>query len=259
MATDPDLNVIMELAHHAAIAAGDASMPFFRGDHGATEKADGSLVTRADKAAEDAILAHIRSEFPDHAILAEESGALVGADAKSRWIIDPLDGTNRFARGFLFWGPLIAFEHRGEILAGAMALPAIGEVYWAARGLGCHSTHGVCRVSPETNWTRANLSLGAIPRLLESPVADGVVELCESASYVAAGGDLNGCALVLRGQAEAWIEYGVQTWDIAPFRIMIEEAGGVFSDLQGGKSVETGAAVATNAALAVHVRRALGF
>src|SRR5262245_2860058 len=83
-------------------------------------KADRTPVTEADHASEKAILEVIRKGFPDHAILAEESGA--AGQGETRWIVDPLDGTRGFTRGGRFWGPLVALEHRGQIVAGAMAL-----------------------------------------------------------------------------------------------------------------------------------------
>ncbi|MEC9373804.1 MAG: inositol monophosphatase family protein, partial [Planctomycetota bacterium] len=225
---DPDLQLAMETARRAAEAGAAASMPYFRTGVARQEKADGSFVTEADLAAEKAILEVITGAFPKHSVFTEESGSHPG-DPDHRWIVDPLDGTHRFARGLSFWGPLIALESRGEIIAGSLAMPVVGDVYWAARGLGCFRNGERCRVSQSTDWKRANLSMGALSRILALPCREGALSLMETCEYTVAGGDLNGCALVISGRAEAWIEAGVQTWDIAPMKILIEEAGGKFT------------------------------
>src|SRR5512138_2072224 len=133
---DLDLAKAMETARQAAEAATAASLAHFRRGVRVEVKPDRTPVTQADRDSEAAILAVVKAAFPDHGFLGEETGAHAGAGA-SRWIVDPLDGTKGFTRGREFWGPLVALEHEGRIVAGAMALPALGETYWAARGRGC--------------------------------------------------------------------------------------------------------------------------
>src|SRR5512138_1745006 len=131
-----DLDLAMVTARRAVEAASRASLAHFRPGVRVEMKPDRSPVTQADRDSEAAILAVVRSAFPEHGFLGEETGAHDGSD-RTRWIVDPLDGTKGFTRGRTFWGPLVALEHDGEVVAGAMALPALEEVYWAARGLGC--------------------------------------------------------------------------------------------------------------------------
>lgn len=252
----------MEVARLAVEAGGAAAMTHFRQDVDVEWKGDGSPVTKADTDAENAIVGMLQREFPEHAILAEESGDLeaVGGsidDVGTRWIVDPLDGTGRFARGYRQWGPLVALEYHGEVVVGAMALPALGEVYCAAQKKGCWRNGERVRVSSLSDWSRANLSLGSLSRILRTPQGIGVVRLVDRAMYTHAGGDLFGGALVLGGHAEAWIEMGVKVWDIAPFKVMIEEAGGKFTDLEGNETIESGACVATNGVLHDEVLAAL--
>ncbi|TVQ31426.1 MAG: inositol monophosphatase [Phycisphaeraceae bacterium] len=256
MAESFELERALDVARRAVDAASEACLRWFERDAGVKWKQDGTPVTNADRDAEDAIVRIIRDVFPDHAILAEESGAMEG-DAETRWIIDPLDGTHRFARGMPFWGPLIALEHKGEVVVGAMALPTQEQSFWAARGMGCWRDGVRVNVSDETDWRRSNLSLGAIGRILETPARDGVLKLIETSTYTISGGDLAGAALVLTGQAEAWIESGVKIWDIAPFKVMVEEAGGMFTDFEGGGRIDTGRAVASNGTLHRHVLEAI--
>src|SRR5512146_1001574 len=131
-----DLDLAMETARRAAGAAAAASLAHFRRGVRVEVKPDRTPVTQADRDAEAAVQEVIRAAFPDHGFLGEETGARAGA-AGTRWIVDPIDGTKGFTRGRAFWGPLVACEHEGAVVAGAMALPALGEMYWAARGRGC--------------------------------------------------------------------------------------------------------------------------
>ncbi|MBI2445566.1 hypothetical protein HYV43_04220 [Candidatus Micrarchaeota archaeon] len=119
----------------AADAADAVIRKYFRKPFGVKIKPDGSKVTTADQNAEKAIMTVLRGHFPEYGFLAEESGATGGQT--HRWIIDPLDGTHNFIRGFPFCGPLLAFERDGILQAGVMSLPMLGERVWAVRGKGC--------------------------------------------------------------------------------------------------------------------------
>jgi fructose-1,6-bisphosphatase/inositol monophosphatase family enzyme len=132
---DLDLAKAMDVARRAVEAASAASLAHFRRGVHVERKPDRTPVTQADRDSEAAILAVVRDAFPDLAFLGEETGAHAGS-AETRWIVDPLDGTKGFTRGGGFWGALAALEHQGRVVAGAMALPALGETYWAARGKG---------------------------------------------------------------------------------------------------------------------------
>lgn len=256
MTVDLDLPLALETARRAVAAAAAATLRRFRGDFAVERKPDRTPVTAADREAEAAIVTIIRDAFPQHDILAEESGAH-GAGAESRWLVDPLDGTRGFSRGGPFWGPLVALEHRGEVVAGAMALPALGESYWAARGLGCWRDGERLRVSGIGDWGEATVSLGELPALLAPPHGGGVTGLIRTAASARCYGDLAGCALVLNGRAEAWLEAGVKVWDLAPLKVLVEEAGGRFTDFAGRPTIESGRAVASNGVVHEHVLAAL--
>jgi len=258
---DLDLRLAMETARAAAEAAAAASLAHFRRGVKVEEKPDRTPVTQADRDAEAAILATIGRAFPDHAVLGEESGAHAGS-SRFRWIVDPVDGTKGFTRGREFWGPLVALEVDGRVEAGALALPARGEVYWAARGLGCWLSAGGAEgvrlaVSPVGDWAAATLSLGEPQVLFRPPFLERVGRLATTCSTARCYGDLAGCALVLRGQAEAWVEAGVQIWDIAPLQVLVEEAGGRFTDLEGRPTHFSGACIASNGLVHEHVLAAL--
>src|SRR5512138_1847433 len=259
---DLDLAKAMETARQAAEAATAASLAHFRRGVRVEVKPDRTPVTQADRDSEAAILAVVRAAFPDHGFLGEETGAHAGS-AETRWIVDPLDGTKGFTRGRGFWGALVALEHRGAIVAGAMALPALGETYWAARGLGAWLRTGDAaeptrlRVSAIADWSDATLSFGEPHVLFRPPMLERVAALALSAQTARCYGDLAGCALVLQGKAEAWVEAGVQIWDLAPLPILVEEAGGRFTDLAGTPTHASGSCVASNGLVHEHVLKAL--
>jgi histidinol-phosphatase len=209
-------------------------------------------VTAADRAAEDEIIGVIRAAFPDHAILGEEGGAR-GAGSV-RWIVDPIDGTRGFARGGMMWGPMVALEVAGELVVGAIALPALGTTYWAARGQGAWRDGTRLAVSAISALADATLSIGELRRLASHP---GIQSLIDRAASTRCYGDLAGCAMVLDGRAEVWIEGGVKTWDLAAPAILIAEAGGRFTDWSGAPSFESGCAVASNGLVHDEVLRAV--
>jgi histidinol-phosphatase len=258
---DIDLAKAMDVARRAAVAASVASLVHFRRGVRVEKKPDRTPVTQADRDSEAAVLTVIRETFPDHGFLGEETGAHAGS-AETRWIVDPLDGTKGFTRGRGFWGALVALEHRGVAVAGAMALPALGETYWGAKGLGTWMRTGEAapvrlRVSSVADWSEATFSFGEPQVLFRPPLLERVAELAVSAQSARCYGDLAGCALVLQGKAEAWVEAGVQIWDIAPLQVLVEEAGGRFTDLEGRPTHASGDCVASNGLVHDHVLRTL--
>ncbi len=140
-----------------------------------------------------------------------------------------------------------------------MALPVSGEVFFAARGRGAWLTTlagaepARLRVSGVASWAEATFSLGEPRILLAPPLAPAVSELAATCARTRCLGDLASFAMVLSGRAEAWVEAGVQLWDLAPMQLLLEEAGGQWSDFQGRPVVTSGHAVATNGLLHDHV------
>jgi len=259
---DLDLEKAMAVARRAAEAASAAALAHFRRGVRVEVKPDRSPVTAADRDAEASALAVIRAAFPGHSVLGEESGAHQG-DAGTRWIIDPVDGTRGFTRGGGFWGPMVGLEHRGVVVAGAMALPALGELYWAGRGLGSWASDGGgtprrLRVSGIADWREATFSMGEPRTLLAAELAGRVAALATTAAVTRCYGDLAGAAMVLAGRAEAWVEAGVQAWDLGPIPVLVEEAGGRFSDFEGRPSLASGRCIASNGLVHEHLLGVLG-
>ncbi|MEL6188725.1 MAG: inositol monophosphatase [Myxococcota bacterium] len=247
----------LSLAREAVEKAGDIALDHFRRGVEVRAKADASVVTDADLAAEKAILDLIEDRDPGVNILAEESGIHDRGHAR-RWIVDPIDGTRGFTRGGELWGPLVALEEGGEIIVGAMALPVRGEIYWAARGKGAFKNGQPLRVSDVRTWSQATLSLGEATRLLRPPHREGVLALSDGAVSTRGLGDLAGVTMVVNGWAEAWIEAGVKPWDLAPSRILVEEAGGRWTTFAGDTDLTRGTAIGSNGHVHDHVLAAMG-
>lgn len=254
---DLDLDHAMATAKAAVIAASSVSLRYFQQGVHVETKPDRTPVTRADRESEAAIFGIIRTNFPDHAFLGEETGAHAGR-ADTRWIVDPIDGTRGFTRGGPFWGPLVALEHEGVIVAGAMSMPALGEVYWAARGRGAFRQIGDAEptrlsVSGIDDFSEATLFLGEPKALFSAPWVDRVTQLTTSSALTRCYGDLAGCAMVVTGRADVWVEAGVKSWDLGPFPVIVAEAGGRFTDFHGVETVHSGHCVVSNAKLHAHV------
>lgn len=244
-AKTPTIQDLMHTARQAAEAGGRAALRYFKTQLEVEHKTDDSPVTEADKQSEAAILAAIQLKFPSHSILAEESGRLDG-DPEFRWIIDPIDGTRGFIRGGQFWGALIGVEHKGQLVAGSMCLPALDRSYWAGKGLGCFRNGIRLQVSPVKSLSDATLSLGEMQNLLRPPHQQAVLNLIQSVASTRGYGDPGGLFMVLEGLADVWLEAGVKPWDLAHAKILIEEAGGTYSDFNGEPSIEGGTAIASN-------------
>lgn len=248
MLTKAELQAARRSAARAVEAAAEAILREARRGLSVELKPDESPVTSADLAAEEAILAILRADWPGASILAEESGATSG-DPRLAWIVDPLDGTRGFARGGSHYGPLVGLECEGRVVAGAMALPALGRRYDAALSLGCARDGRALRLAPCADWSRATVSVGEWSRLLRGPRADALAELARECASVRAFGDVASLAMLLDGEADLWIEGGVRPWDLAPGQILVEECGGAFSDFEGRATIHSGEALAGTPAM----------
>ncbi len=246
--TEVDLDHALAVARRALDAAAAAAMKHYDVGVKVETKPDRSPVTAADRESEVAILEVLQSAFPDHSILAEESGKQDKAP-HARWIVDPIDGTRGFTRGGKFWGALIALELDGEIVVGAMGLPALGDQYWARKGGGTFKNGVARRVTAIDALEDATVSLGEMGPLLSPPHGPRVTDVVRTAASARCYGDLEGVAMVLDGLADVWLEHGVQPWDLAPTKILLEEAGGRFTTFDGGDSIHLGHAVGSNGLL----------
>jgi histidinol-phosphatase len=248
----------LEAALDAARVAGQIALRYFRSDVRVMRKADQTPVTQADQEAEAAIVDRLRPAFPDVGFLGEEFGAQ-GSQSR-RWIVDPIDGTKNFVRGIPYWATLIALEEEGDVTLGVVHSPATGELYWARRGQGAWVDGVALRVSPVDRLADAMLvhsSLNLLRPLDGGRCWDGFVRLVERTDRQRGFGDYFGYTFVLRGQAEVMLEADVKPWDVAPFKVLFEEAGGRFTDFAGQPTIYSGTALASNGRLHADLLAAL--
>ena len=215
-------------------------------------KPDGSFVTATDRAIEEFVRTRIADAFPGHGAHGEEFG-LENEAADVRWYIDPIDGTHNFMRGIPLFGFLLAVERDGELQVGVMSAPALGQRWYAARGLGAWS------IGPTREGVPKPLKVSAIDQVPDAQVLFRSVNDMH-ASRVAAGydnligevwrergfGDFWGYALVADGSAEAMMEQDLGPWDLAAPTVVVEEAGGMVTDFEGRRSMAAGEGLATN-------------
>ncbi len=216
-------------------------------------KADESPVTNADRECEQLICAAIEEAFPEDGILGEE-GARKPSRSGRRWIIDPIDGTRDFVRNNVLWSVLIGLEADGEVVAGVAHLPLLGQTCWASRGNGAFRNDVRLRVSSITSAGEAVLSVNAVTRLNAMPFAAGVLEWAARFwAYRCLGGTPDAIMLAA-GELDVWIEPKVAEWDLAAVQVILEEAGAVFFDLRGQRTISGGSAAACTPGLEREVR-----
>ncbi len=218
----------------AAEAAGEVAMKYYRGGFEVTIKADQTPVTQADREAEQAIKAILGRACPDHGFLGEEFGE--EGPKERRFIIDPIDGTKNFIRRVPIWAVLIGLEEAGEITAGVMLNPALGEMFWARRGDGAWSEGRRLRVSDYDRLDEATLLHSDLHLMREAGFWDPLMRL-------------DGYGLVAAGKAEIYVETDLKPWDAAPVKILVEEAGGRLTDFSGRPTIYGGSVLATNGRL----------
>jgi histidinol phosphatase-like enzyme (inositol monophosphatase family) len=219
-------------------------------------KADGSPVTAVDREVETLLREWIMRRFPDDGILGEEIPEH-RPGAERRWIVDPIDGTHSYMRGVPLWGTLVAITRGTEVIAGAIACAAANDLVCASQGEGCWWNDSRCRVSDVAEVSRATV-LTTDERLFPSPAhRDRWRALVDLAGTVRGWSDCYGYVLLATGRADVVVDGRMSPWDAAAPCIVIDEAGGVFTDLEGRPGAFGGSVVATNAALAKEARKVL--
>jgi len=216
-------------------------------------KGPGDYVSQADRKAEDIIFAELSRARPGYGFLMEERGAVSGDDDQHRWIVDPLDGTTNFLHGIPIFSVSIALERQGQLVAGVVYNPAMDELYTAERGGGAFLNDRRLRVAARTKLSDAVIGCG-VPHLGRGRHGNFLIELRNVMAEVSGVRRLGSAALdlayVAAGRMDGFWEEGLSAWDIAAGMLLIREAGGFVSDLNGGQTMlEKGALVAGNEAI----------
>jgi histidinol phosphatase-like enzyme (inositol monophosphatase family) len=224
MSDHPSYRDLMQFAADAAYNAGVA----------VETKADDTPVTRADKEAELLLRELIETHHPTHSILGEEHGS-VSRDPDWQWIVDPIDGTKSFIRGVPLYATLVGLEHRGRPVVGAVALPATGELFVAALGEGCWWNGRRARASDVTSLKDAAVMCSSVRDAQRR--SDAYDRLASAARIERTWGDAYGYMLVATGRADVMLDPIINVWDICAVAPILEEAGAVWGDWTGEKSI----------------------
>ncbi len=242
----------LHVALEAARAAGEISRDYYQGNFTVETKADMTPVTQADVECEAAIRELILGRFPDHGIYGEEMGRTRG-DAEYLWLVDPIDGTKGFVRQYPFFSTQIALMHNGEIVLGVSSAPMMKELAWAEKGIGAYLHGERLAVSSIDDPQRAAVSTGNLKSLAKSAGWDKLGEIVALADRIRGYGDFYHYHLLAAGKIEAVIESDVNILDIAALSVLVTEAGGVFTDLNGNPpGIGTRSVLAAAPALHAH-------
>lgn len=243
-----ELQPFLEFALDAIFQSGQVTLGYFQTNLEIERKADASPVTLADKNAEQLLRRLVEERFPDHGIIGEEFGEHA-SDAEWTWIIDPIDGTKSFISGVPLYGCLIALVRNRQPVLGVMHFPALKETIYAAKGQGCFWNGRRTRVSHVSSLSDAVLLASEINLFDRAQRRAQFDRLVAGTLFQRTWGDAYGYALVATGRADIMVDPIMKVWDCAPMQVILEEAGGTFTDWRGEPTIWASESVATNSKL----------
>ncbi len=239
----------LEAALSAAEAAADIIRAGYRRKVGVRTKDDGSPVTETDLAAEAAIRELLLARFPGDGFFGEESEAL-RLDAEHLWIVDPIDGTKSFVRQYPMFSTQIALMRRGRLVAGVSCAPAFGETAWAEEGAGASLDGVTMQVSTIATLEQATVSTGNLRSLAQGPRWAAFGRLVTRLDRIRGFGDFLHYHMLAAGKIEAVIESDIGILDIAALTVIVQQAGGRVTDLEGAPiGLQTKSILASNGRL----------
>ena len=243
-----ELQKLLDFAVEAARQAGEITMEYFQTALSPERKPDRTLVTAADRKAEEKLRALIRETYPDHGILGEEFGEQ-RSDSGRTWIIDPLDGTASFVHGVPLFGVLLGLEIEGEVVLGVANFPALDEIVYAGRGMGCFWNGRRATVSGVNDLKEALLLYTDGAAFEPNGRGPAFRHLIAATRMHRSWGDCYGHILVATGRAEVMLDPIMSVWDCAALLPILLEAGGTFTDWEGRPTIYGGNAISTNGRL----------
>ncbi len=248
----------LRTALRAADAAAEISRAYYAGNFTVKTKADMTPVTQADVECEEKIRGILLSEFPDHGFYGEETGESQ-VDAEFLWLVDPIDGTKAFIRQYPFFSTQIALMRRGELILGVSNGTMLDELAWAERGKGAWMNGQMMQVSDIDALDRASLSICNLKTLAGTDGWKSLGEVVASVDRIRGYGDFYQYHLLAAGKIDAVVESDVNILDIAALSVIVTEAGGVFTDMNGkAPGLETKSVLAANPALHAELLGRLG-
>lgn len=245
-----NLTPYLDFALDALWQAGKITTRYFQTGIAVERKSDASPVTQADKEAEQLLRGLIAKSWPDHAIIGEEFGEQT-TESDYTWLIDPIDGTKSFICGVPLYGCLLALTYQRQPVVGVMYFPALDEMIYAASGQGCFWNGRKAHVSSVERLEDAVLLASEAYRFKGREAQ--WARLAEATSIQRTWGDAYGYALVATGRAEIMVDAAMQVWDCGPLQVIMEEAGGTFTDWKGVPTIYNKESIATNGRLLTDV------
>ena len=253
---DGELALALELAD---LADGITLPPFAAREVVHEWKSNRTEVTELDRGAESAIAQRLARARPTHRMLGEEFGTSGDPESPWQWIVDPIDGTSGYVRGIPVWATLIALAHRGDgVVVAVVSAPAMGRRWWASRGGGTFADGRACRVSTVDRVADAQISVTLNDGWESLGLTGAVVRLAQEARRARGFGDFWQHCLVAEGALDVAIDaVGVAPYDLAAVKLVVEEAGGTFTDRHGRVTHESDTAISSNGVLHDEVVRRL--
>ncbi len=228
-----EMSPFLKTALEAAKAAQQVIEKYYNDKFEIQLKEDQSPVTIADIEAEKTIKGILLAAFPDHGFYGEETGR-VNEEAEYNWLIDPIDGTKSFVRRYPFFSTQIALMKGDELILGVSNAPEFGELAYAEKGFGAYLNDQPIQVSGYTDLSQSALSLGNIATIAGKPQWDTVGKIVQDVQRIRGYGDFYHYHLLASGKIDLVIESDVNILDVAALSVIINEAGGTFTDLSGG-------------------------
>jgi histidinol phosphatase-like enzyme (inositol monophosphatase family) len=244
----------MKIGAEIARKAGGLALKIREGNIGVESKSDESPVTIADKACEKLIVEELTAAFPEDGLLGEEGASRESTNGR-RWIIDPIDGTRDFIRGTRAWSVLIGLEENGAVVAGHAYFPALNDMFSAAKGEGAWWDNKRIFASEITKISEALLCVNGFGFMTGYPFAKELVPWMADFWTVRSMGGCLDAMLLASGRADVWLETKAKPWDLAPLKIIADEAGCVTFDFEGTDTIYGGNYVICVPALAQEVLR----
>ncbi len=242
------LQELRDFAERLARDAGTIALSHFARNPRRERKDDGTIVTVADREAEQHMRRCIQERYPADAILGEEFGAIPGSSGR-RWIVDPIDGTFSYARQVPLFGTLVGVEIAGQPAVGVAHMPALGDMISAATGLGATWNGARAQVSSIASLGDALVVCGDFYAGYAHGLGAATEAIAAAARERRGWGDCYGHILVATGRADIALDPVMSIWDCAALAPIVEEAGGTFTDWRGRRTIDGGNAISTNRAL----------
>jgi histidinol-phosphatase len=250
-------NVALQAARDAAAAAAEVIRYYWQRGVEVEVKADATPVTIADREAEKAIRAVLMAALPNASIYGEEFG-LDGDSDGLLWLVDPLDGTKSFVRRTPFFSTQIALMYQGELVLGVSSAPIYGETMWASTGGGAWLDGERVNVAQTVDMSQASLSIGNVKTMTGDARWQALGAMIRDSNRIRGYGDFCHYHLLARGSLDLVIESDLNILDIAALAVIVREAGGVFTDLDGqALTLETRSVLAGTPAIHAQARKRL--